>query len=510
MKQKNIFKRWLVFVVILALVGGSEITHQARAQEWASQSVLAPQAEVSTVFTYQGRLTDDSTGEPITGPCDFQFGLWDAATDGTPIGNSPQTSSNVSLDNGYFSVALDFGDGGLGPATFAGDARWLAIAVRCPAGSGSYIPLNGRVALNAAPYALSLRPGAMVAGDRSGGTVLIARNTTTGSFGAGFKAETNATQGTALIAESKSSSLQQTYGIYATTASRGGTAVYGESKYGGSTQNNVAYGGYFKANAFGDVGVYGESVWGQGYGVGVWGKTAAPYGDGVHGVATATSGENHGVYGETDSTEGSGVYGKSAAAGGFGVYGYSRYGDAVHGKSPDGYAIYAEGDAHVTGDLTWNAKQGHLSIPPAAFQPQTHNIEFNNLGYALIQGGGGICNAQKLFMAPVVLPHHATVIKLEYHAWTQGPFGISDKSCATLTLRLLRHNFTTGLEEMAALEPTADYSAGTYFSEETTTIQYGGVNNDDYQYYLELSAPGGGVFVWFYGAQITYTFYEPY
>jgi hypothetical protein len=268
------------------------------------------------------------------------------------------------LNDGYFTAVLDFGEQAGWPpvATFAGDARWLAISVRCPAGSGSYTSLSGRVALNPAPYALSLRPGAFIAGDKSGSTVLTARNTTTGDFGAGLKAETNATRGTALIVESRSSSLLQTYGVYATTASRGGTAVYGESTHASSLMDDVAYGGYFKANAFGDIGVYGESSWSQGAGIGVKGKTSAPYGYGVHGIASHASGETVGVYGEA--------------------------------ASPNGYGVYSKGNAHVHGNLTWKAKTGYLSIAPAAFQPQAHDIEFTNLGYALKQGGGGICNAQ--------------------------------------------------------------------------------------------------------------------
>jgi hypothetical protein len=49
--------------------------------------------------------------------------------------------------------------------SFSGEARWLQIAVRCPAGSGTYTTLAPRQALTATPYALSLRPGAQVVGD---------------------------------------------------------------------------------------------------------------------------------------------------------------------------------------------------------------------------------------------------------------------------------------------------------------------------------------------------------
>jgi hypothetical protein len=50
-------------------------------------------------------------------------------------------------------VELDFGSG-----AFAGEARWLQTAVRCPAGGGEYTTLAPRQALNPVPYALAL-PG---------------------------------------------------------------------------------------------------------------------------------------------------------------------------------------------------------------------------------------------------------------------------------------------------------------------------------------------------------------
>jgi hypothetical protein len=108
------------------------------------------QAPLSTSFTYQGQLRQG--GNPVNGTCDFQFSLWDAASGGAQIGTT-QTATNVTVSNGLFTVQLDFGS-----AAFTGDARWLEIAVRCPAGSGSYTTLTPRQALTPAPYALAL-PG---------------------------------------------------------------------------------------------------------------------------------------------------------------------------------------------------------------------------------------------------------------------------------------------------------------------------------------------------------------
>jgi trimeric autotransporter adhesin len=104
-----------------------------------------------TAFTYQGELKQSGTG--VSAACDFQFSLFDAASAGTQIG-ATQTKSNVAVSNGLFTVSsLDFGAG-----AFNGEARWLQIGVRCPAGAGNYTAITPRQALTPAPYALAL-PG---------------------------------------------------------------------------------------------------------------------------------------------------------------------------------------------------------------------------------------------------------------------------------------------------------------------------------------------------------------
>jgi hypothetical protein len=118
----------------------------------------APSAALGTSFTYQGQLKKD--GNPVNGNCDFRFSLWDAAGSGSPptggsqIG-STQTKTGVTVTDGLFTVPLDFGE-----RAFTGDARWLQIAVRCPAGSGSYTTLSPRQQLTPTPYALAV-PGLM-------------------------------------------------------------------------------------------------------------------------------------------------------------------------------------------------------------------------------------------------------------------------------------------------------------------------------------------------------------
>jgi hypothetical protein len=145
MQRTSLVALGLVLILVMS-VGAWRV----QAQDAEPDDVMIPQSLAGSAFTYQGRLT--SGGAPVNGQCDFQFSLFDAASAGTQIG-STQPATNVSVMNGLFTVAIDFGGG-----AFNGAARWLEIGVRCPAGSGSYTTLSPRQALHAAPYALAL-PG---------------------------------------------------------------------------------------------------------------------------------------------------------------------------------------------------------------------------------------------------------------------------------------------------------------------------------------------------------------
>jgi trimeric autotransporter adhesin len=161
-KEKGKMKHYrlsilIVVVALLAIAGGrafgqdDEPAESERENELLQVEPLALESLLGTAFTYQGHLRQSGTA--VSGACDFQFGLYDAVSGGAQIGTT-QTKSNVAVSGGLFTVAdLDFGAG-----AFNGLARWLAIGVRCPAGSGSYTTLTPRQALTPAPYALAL-PG---------------------------------------------------------------------------------------------------------------------------------------------------------------------------------------------------------------------------------------------------------------------------------------------------------------------------------------------------------------
>jgi len=138
-------KRILVTLIVMLtlLLGASQVA----GQQGGPQS---PQGAYGSAFTYQGQLR--GPGGPVNGTCDLRFKLFNAASGGSQVG-STLTREGVGLVDGLFTVRLDFGAG-----AFQGDERWLAIEVRCPAGSGNYVTLSPRQELTAAPYALAL-PG---------------------------------------------------------------------------------------------------------------------------------------------------------------------------------------------------------------------------------------------------------------------------------------------------------------------------------------------------------------
>ncbi|HLP84110.1 MAG TPA: hypothetical protein VK157_07145 [Phycisphaerales bacterium] len=93
-------------------------------------------------FTYQGRL--DANGSGASGNHDFEFRIFDLATDGVQQGTT--TSTTQAVTDGLFTATIN-------PVTniFTGADRWLEVRVR-PTGSGPFTTLP-RQRLAAAPYA---------------------------------------------------------------------------------------------------------------------------------------------------------------------------------------------------------------------------------------------------------------------------------------------------------------------------------------------------------------------
>ncbi|UCC31402.1 MAG: tail fiber domain-containing protein [Phycisphaerales bacterium] len=111
------------------------------------------QPTAGTAFTFQGKL-EHPPGTPATGVFDFCFTLYDACTDGNPVGGpiymdgQDENPPPVTVTDGIFTVDLDFGGD-----VFDGDERCLGVEVR-EGDPDPYIELFPRQHLRPTPYAL--------------------------------------------------------------------------------------------------------------------------------------------------------------------------------------------------------------------------------------------------------------------------------------------------------------------------------------------------------------------
>ncbi len=340
-KNRWILAGSLVAVLVLALAVGFS---QAQGPE-PPEGGVQPQGEagvlelMGTAFTYQGQLKQD--GNPVNGTCDLQFSLWNAASGGGQLG--PTLIRSVVVTNGLFTIS----DLSFGPDRFDGDARWLQIAVRCPAGSGSYTTLSRARALTPAPYALAL-PGlwtrqhatspSLIGGYSGNGVTSGVTGATIGGGGApshinsvtddygtiGGGYENRAGDGAGSVADKPYTTVG---GGYKNTASHQSTTV------GGGWQNTAS------ANAA-TVGGGADNTASGEYATIAGGR----YNSASGGNATIGGGIYNQVTGSWDATVGGG-YGNIAAAQGSTVPG------GVQAKTASfGQMAYASGQFANTGD----------------------------------------------------------------------------------------------------------------------------------------------------------------
>jgi hypothetical protein len=246
---------------------------------------------ISEAFSYQGRL--NFGGGPVNGTCDFQFSLWDQSGSGTPPTGgtqfgSTETQSAVPVSQGLFTVVLNAANG-FGDNAFLA-ARWLQIAVRCPAGGGSYTTLSPRQPLSAAPYASGLRPGTRIRGSDYQ-VVKIQSDAVSGSIPAAVTGEMmSALDGVGVYGSSNSNAAgSEGAGVWGRTWNLAGAGVKG-------TAHN------------GSVGVLGEAVVNGGVG--------------VRAVSNGTSLSSPALFAEATST-------KAAEPAGIAIYAKNHGGDTT-------------------------------------------------------------------------------------------------------------------------------------------------------------------------------------
>ena len=140
--RKKLLILLCTFLGAALLSGGVAVGVALARTETGAAQAAAASTDLSTAFTYQGKL--ESGGVAVNDTCDFRFRLYDAASGGNPVGITV-THTSVAVTQGLFSVQLDFGDG-----PFNGDDRYLETAVRC-SGDPTYTTLITRQPLTPAP-----------------------------------------------------------------------------------------------------------------------------------------------------------------------------------------------------------------------------------------------------------------------------------------------------------------------------------------------------------------------
>ena len=388
MDRKRVFLIILVPVVLTVLAVGYIYAQGPELPPLPQVGVGGqPQAPLGGGFTYQGQLKD-SGGNPIGDTCDFGFSLWDAPITGTQVGGD-SVVTGVAVTNGYFAALVN-GKSEFGDSAFAGEERWLEIAVRCTA-DPTPVTLEPRQRLSAAPYALyalAVAPhdhwgqswsGSGTGLTLSGGDIgLSGSGATYGVYGFasavsgvnyGVRGESASSNGTGVIGSAPAVGVTgramatsgggtgvsgvtfsidgigvwglagatsgTTYGVYGLNVSTEGHGVYGSS----NATSGAAYGVYGQSASTDGAGVAGWATATSGPTRGVTGRSESPAGYGVFGIAGATSGTTYGVYGQSDSNYGYGVYGctpiTASGAIAYGVYGESgaAWGSGVWGRS---------------------------------------------------------------------------------------------------------------------------------------------------------------------------------
>lgn len=106
------------------------------------QSTLYAQG---TAFTYQGQLQNN--GSLANGTYNLQFQLYTNSSGGTAVAG-PVATNGVTVSNGLFTVAIDFGG-----SVWNGATNWLQIGVETNGGSG-FTTLSPRQELTPTPYAI--------------------------------------------------------------------------------------------------------------------------------------------------------------------------------------------------------------------------------------------------------------------------------------------------------------------------------------------------------------------
>ncbi len=296
-------------------------------------------APLDDTFTYQGRLTDANL--VADGPYDFLFSLYDANDGGFQVA-SPVNVNEVEVIDGYFTAELSFGS-----AAFAGDERWLQVALRpgWQEDPNAYTFLYPRQRITATPYSLYTKTAGDIklpytASTSTASNAVYITNTGTGKAIVGIGQNNDGVTG--------SSETPNRSGVFGYNDTAGGYGVFGSSNDGigvfGHTHGSGTAGFFEITNPSSANNALYVTTDGNGIAL----KATATKTGNINNYAGyfEAAGDNGvGIYAEGKGYLSKGLYAKVIDANGTN---YAVYGENDNG---DGYAGYFEGRGYFSGDV---------------------------------------------------------------------------------------------------------------------------------------------------------------
>ena len=198
-------------------------------------------------------------------------------------------------------------------------------------------------------------------------------------------------------------------------------------------------------------------------------------------------------YGHGTSIEGANEFGHFVGfAGQDGLHVNRASRDGVHVGSAGRYAVYAGGDVHVEGDLTWERKESHLSIPCSAFEAWDFNTEYINNGQSMWTERNRFSLTCDYYNAPLLLPQGSVVKRVVGYFYVteasdSGPFGAE---CGDVEISLDR--FRVGTYEMETLadgEPVGPTGGSAVLAAHAVPAEEVVIDHTKYAYGLGLKLP---------------------
>jgi hypothetical protein len=294
---------------------------------------IASAATETYKISYSGKLTS-AAGTALTGTYNVTFRLYNSKSGGSAIATD---AHNVTASGGQFTTTLTF------PASNYNGQQLFVSLQRSPD------PEKPRTVIYPVPYALGLRPGAVILGDVTTNPSMKVINT--GANVAALIAGTTGTNSPALFANAQGINSPAVYAL-----SSSDIGVYGKGKTGGYFSTNQAGTGNAE---YPGVNISTAHDYNPGivvdtkgrYSDGVWVETAGQFSEGV-GVH-ATGKYSDGVWVDTSGEDGDGLIVHTTGDDSEGIYAYTSGpgsdGAWVETKASDSYGarIFTSGDESV-------------------------------------------------------------------------------------------------------------------------------------------------------------------